>query len=177
MDGFVRYLQAMLMVFALLMAVAVAAIVVLPRVAGWQTMIVLSGSMEPAMPVDGLAFVQPVDPAEIKAGDVVTFPRPDQPGAIVSHRVVVVSDQLGEATLWTKGDANKDFDNWAVPADEVIGEVRFTIPYLGRISRQMQSPRGYLSVLAIPAFLVIVVESISIARTLRASRSKEQAIS
>jgi signal peptidase len=177
METVVRYMQAMIMLLALLLALAVAAIVLLPRVMGWQTMVVLSGSMEPAMPVDGLAFVEPVDPDEIEPGDVVTFPRPDkrdangESTAVVSHRVVAVSDQLGEPTLWTKGDANETFDSWAVPASEVIGEVRFTVPYLGSISRHMQTPRGYLSVLAIPALLVIIVESINIARAVRAGRS------
>jgi signal peptidase len=175
MDGVIRYLQAMVMVLALLVALAVAAVVVLPRAAGWTTLVVLSGSMEPAMPVGGLAFVRPVDAADIQPGDVVTFPRPDDPEGLVSHRVVAVSDQLGEPTLWTKGDANESFDTWAVPASDVVGEVRFTIPYLGRVSRHMQTPGGYMSVLAIPAVLVILVETVNIARTLWGARSQRHA--
>jgi signal peptidase len=171
MDGVIRYLQAMVMLLALFVALAVAALVVLPRAMGWSTLVVLSGSMEPVMPVDGLAFVAPVDPAAIEAGDVVTFPRPDEPDALVSHRVVAVSNELGEPTLWTKGDANEAIDTWAVEADTVVGEVRFTIPMLGRISQHMQTPGGYLSVLAIPAILVIVVEIVSIARTLLGARA------
>lgn len=145
MDGVIRYLQALVMVVALLMALAVAAIVVLPRAAGWTTLVVLSGSMEPAMPVGGLSFVQPIAAEDVRAGDVVTYPRPDRPETLVSHRVVAVSDQLGEPTLWTKGDANESNDAWAVPAESVLGRVRFTIPYLGRLSQHMQTPRGYLT--------------------------------
>jgi hypothetical protein len=93
----------------------------------------------------------------------VTFPRPDKIDAsgeapLVSHRVIAVSDQLGEPTLWTKGDANEAIDSWAVPADAVIGEVRFTVPYLGRIRatcRHLEatcpcslSPRCWLSSLS-----------------------------
>jgi signal peptidase len=172
MDGVVRYVQAMVMVVALLLALAVAAIIVLPRAAGWTTLVVLSGSMEPAMPVGGLAFVEPGDADEIEAGDVVTYPRPDKPETLVSHRVVAVSDQLGELTLWTKGDANESNDAWAVPADQAVGRVRFTLPYLGHVSQRMQTPRGYLSVLAIPAALVILVESVNIIRTLRGGRER-----
>lgn len=172
MDGIVRYLQATVMVVALLLALAVAAIVLLPRAMGWTTLVVLSGSMEPAMPVGGLAFVEPAAAEEIRAGDVVTYPRPNKPETLVSHRVVAVSDQLGETTLWTKGDANESNDSWAVPADSVVGRVRFTLPYLGRVSQHMQTPRGYLSVLAIPAALVILVETVNIIRTLRGKRER-----
>jgi signal peptidase len=127
------------------------------------------------MPVGGLAFVRPAGAGDVAAGDVVTFPRPDDPEALVSHRVVAVSDHLGEPTLWTKGDANESADAWAVPADEVIGEVQFTVPYLGRISRYMQTQRGYLSVLAIPALLVIFAESLNIGRALWTARSRRHA--
>jgi signal peptidase len=175
MDGLIRYAQAMVMVVGLLIALAVASIVVLPRIAGWSTLVVLSGSMEPAMPVGGLAFVRPTSAADVRPGDVVTFPRPDDPEALVSHRVIAVTQHLGEPTLWTKGDANEAADAWAVPADAAIGEVQFTVPYLGRLSRYMQTRQGYLSVLAIPALLVVVVESLNIGRAVWTARTKRHA--
>jgi hypothetical protein len=45
---------------------------------------------------------------------------------------------------------------------------------LGRVSQHMQTPGGYLSVLAIPAMLVIVVEIVSIVRTLLGARASRR---
>ena len=171
MSTALRYVQAMVTVTAAFVVIGVVALVAVPRIAGWSTLVVLSGSMEPAMPVGGLAFVAPVEPQDIKAGDVVTYPRPDKPNALVSHRVVVVSDQLGEPTVWTKGDANEAFDHWAVPATAVVGEVRFTLPYLGHVSRRMQTRQGFLSVLAIPALFILMSESFNIVRNVRRLRT------
>jgi signal peptidase len=156
----------MVTVVALLAVLGIVSIVAVPRMFGWSTLVVLSGSMTPAMPVGGLAFVAPVQPQDVKAGDVVTYYRPDKPGTLVSHRVVVVSDQLGEPTVWTKGDANEAPDHWAVPASAVVGEVRFTVPYLGRLSRHMQTREGFLTVLAVPAALLIISESFNIVQNL-----------
>lgn len=44
-----------------------------PQVAGHQMYIVLSGSMSPAFEAGSLAFVQPVSPRSIQAGDIITF--------------------------------------------------------------------------------------------------------
>ena len=171
MSAALRYVQAMVTVTAVFVVIGVVALVAVPRMLGWSTLVVLSGSMEPAMPVGGLAFFAPVEPQEIKAGDVVTYPRPDKPTALVSHRVVVVSDQLGEPTVWTKGDANEAFDHWAVPAAAVVGEVRFTLPYLGHVSRRMQTRQGFLSVLAIPALFILMSESFNIVQNVRRLRT------
>jgi signal peptidase len=160
----------MVTVTAIFVVLGVASIVAVPRMLGWSTLVVLSGSMTPAMPVGGLAFVAPIRPQDVKAGDVVTYYRPDRPGTLVSHRVVVVSDQLGAPTVWTKGDANPAPDQWAVPASAVVGEVRFTIPYLGHLSRRMQTRQGFLSVLAIPALVILLSESYNIIQNLRRLR-------
>lgn len=175
MGGAVRYVQAMITVLALFAVAAAISLVAVPRMMGWSTLVVLSGSMEPAMPVGGLSFVEPVEPDEVHAGMVAVFPRPDRPETLVSHRVVVVSDQLGEPTVWTKGDANKSPDQWAIPATAVRGEVRFTIPYLGHLSQRMETRQGFMSVLAVPALIIMLSEAFNIIanlRRLRTARSK-----
>ena len=44
---------------------------------------VLSGSMEPELPVGSMVFVHQVDPTDIAMGDNATFYRSD--GAVVTH--------------------------------------------------------------------------------------------
>jgi signal peptidase len=159
----------MVVVAALLVVAVFAALFVLPRAFGWSTLVVLSGSMEPAMPVGGLAFVEPVDnDDEVQIGDVVTYPRPDRSGTLVSHRVFAVSDHLGGPTIWTIGDANEAPDPWAVTDDDLVGRVRFTLPYMGTLSQELQTPMGFLIAIAIPAIALIVTELWRIAENFRA---------
>ncbi len=147
-------------------------LVVVPRLANWTVLVVLSGSMEPRMPTGGLAFVEPVDEAAIRVGDVVTFPVPGHPGALVSHRVTSVEQVAGKPVLITKGDANDEPDTWRTPASSVKGEVAVTVPYLGHAAQFLRTPAGYLLVLVVPAIVIILGELGAIGRELRKMRQK-----
>lgn len=158
----------------LLSAAAVLSLVVAPKVTGWSEVVVLSGSMEPAMPVGGLAFVEPVPVASVEPGDVITFRHPHDPERLVSHRVVAVTGHLGEATIWTKGDANAAPDQWVVRGDDVVGKVRFTLPYLGSISQKLHTRQGIVLVVGIPAIAVILFELTTIVQEVRAARQQQR---
>ena len=108
--------------------------VVVPRVVGGVPLTILTGSMEPGLPPGTLVVVRPVDPADIRVGDVVTYQiRPGVPG-VISHRVVGVT--VGEAgrTFTLKGDANAEPDRDAVVEGQVMGEVWYSVPWLGRLN-------------------------------------------
>jgi signal peptidase len=172
----VRLVQATVIVAGMLAALACASVVLLPRVFGWSTLVVLSGSMEPSMPEGGLAFVEPLQGEAIHVGDVVTYQRPDQRETLVSHRVHAISDHLGEPTIWTIGDANESPDPWAVTTADITGRVRFTLPFLGDFSRYVRTGRGVMVLVAPVAALVVLTELISIganARRLRRTRLQE----
>jgi signal peptidase len=112
-----RRLGSALLLLAVLAAVGLAAAVgVVPRLLGGMTVTVLSGSMEPELPVGSVAIVRPRPAAEIGVGDVVTFvDRDPEKGTsrIVTHRVIGV--EPGPA-FRTQGDANEDPDVRPVPA-------------------------------------------------------------
>jgi signal peptidase len=148
-------------------------LLVIPRLANWTVLVVLSGSMEPVMPTGGLALVEPVDAAAIKVGDVVTYPIPNHPGALVSHRVTAIEFDSGVPVLLTKGDANESPDGWRTPTSSVKGRVAVTVPYLGLASQLMRTPGGFLLVLIVPAAVIILGEVGTIARELRRMRQKE----
>ena len=96
------------------------------RVCGYQVYDVVSGSMEPAIPVGSAVFVRALPPAQIEAGDVIAFQSHD---TVITHRVVE-NDQL-ESSLVTQGDANARPDPEAVPYGNVIGRVERHVPGLG----------------------------------------------
>ena len=79
--------------------------------------VVLSGSMEPAIPVHSVCFVNENIPfAQITPGEVISFRM--EGGMLVTHRVSAVQD--GRCT--TKGDANSIEDAVPVTADNYIGK-------------------------------------------------------
>lgn len=121
----------------LLALLAAAVTIVVPRVAGAVPLTVLSGSMEPTLPVGALAVVRPVDTQDVRIGDVITFlPNPDDSTA-VTHRVTAIQNhQDGTRTFTTQGDANSAPD--APVADyQVRGRVWYSLPWLGYVSSAM----------------------------------------
>lgn len=145
-------------------------LVVVPRLANWTVLVVLSGSMEPTMPTGGLALVEPVDTASIRPGDIVTFPVPNRPGTLVSHRVTAIEQDAGGSVLLTKGDANEDADGWRIPVSSVKGKVNMTLPYLGHASQLLRTQAGFLVLLVVPGALIILGEVAAMARELRKMR-------
>jgi len=133
--------------------------VLLPAVFASRLAVVYSGSMTPAMPVGAVAWMQPVDPAKIKVGDIIAFTQPESTSNVtVSHRVIEVVKEpaLG---FQTKGDANEDPDPFTVPAKNVLARVTFNIPrggyFLAYISRYTRGRIGFGLFIALPTVLLI----------------------
>ncbi|MDR2567121.1 MAG: signal peptidase I [Bifidobacteriaceae bacterium] len=75
-----------------------------------RPVVVISGSMEPELPVGALVFHQSVPGSELEVGDVVTVPRNAGEG-VVTHRVAgIEKTENGEYALTLRGDANKKDD-------------------------------------------------------------------
>ncbi|MDR1807583.1 MAG: signal peptidase I [Propionibacteriaceae bacterium] len=121
------------LVLALLCAAGTASVV---ACALWFTVdltpsIVMSGSMEPTLPVGSLVFTQTVDAADVAVGDIVMVPQHGGDG-VVTHRVVDLAPaDAGRVTLTLRGDANpaSDVGPYTVRA---VDKHRFTLPYLGK---------------------------------------------
>lgn len=117
---------------------------------------VLSGSMEPELPVGSMVFVHQVDPTDIAVGDNATFYRSD--GAVVTHQVYEV-DPVAQ-TIGTQGIANKNADGIIVhdaeqtPFSRVIGVVSLCVPYLGFVNAYCTTMPGLLVMVAVLALLV-----------------------
>ncbi len=92
--------------------------------------VVLSGSMEPAIPTGSLIFT--FQDEQILTGDIITFQKKD---AIITHRVIGQTQDR----YMTKGDANSLVDAGTVSMTQIIGKVFFHIPYLGYLITFLQS--------------------------------------
>lgn len=157
-----------LVVIAALLAIAFAGV----RIAGLTPYAVLTGSMEPELPVGSLVYVRGVDPNDVKPGDAITFEL--ESGTLVTHEVFEVDAQ--ERTFRTHGIANVDGDGNispdAAPVEwsQLVGVVAFCIPYLGYINNLVtQTPGIYITV-----SLVAVVIAVSILIELFESNKEEK---
>lgn len=153
-----RVVKWLTIMFLCLLVVVAILFVLLPAVFASRLGVVYSGSMEPAMPVGTMVWMEPVDPAQIKVGDIIAFNPPWDPDVTVSHRVIEV---IEEPTLgfYTRGDANEDPDFDVVPAEHVLARVSFNIPnlgyVLGYVRQYTRGPLGFTLSIGLPTVLLI----------------------
>jgi signal peptidase len=132
---------------ALLVAVIGIAVVtvVLPRLTGWTPLTVLTGSMSPTLPPGTLVVVEPVDPAALAVGDVVTYQLHSDDPMLVTHRIISISETAGSTTYELQGDNNPDPDIDPVLPEQVQGRVAYAVPLLGYVNSALSGAgRGWL---------------------------------
>lgn len=119
------YLERFLLVFV---------IVIIFLVSGafkYSISAIASDSMYPALKRGDGIILERVDKSNIdtlKKGMIVAF---EQNGQIVTHRILTIESQNGEEYIITKGDNNSTKDVQKKTKDDIIGIVRFRIPYIG----------------------------------------------
>jgi signal peptidase len=128
---------------------------------GGKWIMVLSGSMTPALQVGGLVLVMPVKPASVDIGDILVHNPPGYPDVMIAHRVV---EKLEGDTLEfrTKGDANEEADTYLVGEEQVVGTVLYHIPQLAYIINNLgefgKTPMGMVLLMGIPGVLIVAIE-------------------
>ncbi len=96
---------------------------------GIEVKAVLTGSMEPELPVGSLVFIKPTAYENINIGDDITFVR-DESLTLITHRVISKDDLTKQIT--TKGLTNNISDP-PTSYENIVGKVIFDIPYIGYI--------------------------------------------
>ena len=144
---FLNFLGSLILLAAILLCLVLAA----PRLAGIRTYVVISGSMEPAIPTGSMVYSKEVDPKTLETGDVIVFYSNNAaPGGTdtkdiipITHRVVSNDTAAGEIT--TKGDANEQNDISKVTYMNVEGKVIFHVPHLGYLASPLSSTMGKIA--------------------------------
>jgi len=129
-----------------------AASLLLPRVAGYGTYAVLTGSMQPQIPQGSVVYTEKVQPGELAEGDVITFRL--HGGAVVTHRIDEID---ADGDIITKGDANNVTDQGSITHSQVIGRVKFHLPYLGSVIAAIKTRNGILAVTGVLIVLILSV--------------------
>ncbi len=128
--------------------------VTIPGFAGFGIYNVVSGSMEPALPVGSLVYTREQEPETLEEGDIIAY---NGNGMTITHRVVRNDRELRE--IITKGDANPAEDFTPVRYGSVIGKVKLHIPFLGGFFDFFTSLKGKIYLMGILAagFIMMIV--------------------
>lgn len=128
------FLSGVIFVFLLIMAL----LMFVPNLIGYKSMAVISGSMEPNIPVGSIVYAKKADFEDFKVGDVVSYRISES--SMVTHRVEEIDNDA--RTLTTKGDANETVDGSPVEENQIVGKVAFSVPLIGFISIYIKTPLG-----------------------------------
>lgn len=130
--------------------IVICMMLMLPKLFGIQTFVVISGSMEPAIPVGSMVCAKAVDPATLEPGDILVFYSTEASsdgGAPITHRVIENYPDTRE--IITKGDANESIDRSPAAYINVVGKVVLHIPALGRLVIPLSSITGKAAIILI----------------------------
>ncbi len=96
----------------------------------YRPMAIVSNSMKPIYSRGAMVVVQKQEAVDIAVGDIVQY---QASGKTITHRVISVDydeNGTGDRVFITKGD-NSPSQDPPVGAEQIIGVVRFYIPYIG----------------------------------------------
>jgi len=137
---------------------------------GFMMFRVVTGSMEPTIPVGALLVTQEVDINTIQMNDIICFRTQVSEiwGKIVTHRVVgIMETEWGDLLLETKGDANLVMDGYYVDSANFVGKVIWHTgdgSVLANVISLFTSKIGFLGCIVFPCLLLaalIMKDSVS----------------
>lgn len=121
---------------SLLIVPIILTIIIIYFVSGYfryYALAIASGSMHPVFDRGSVVIVEQVNDKydnynKLKEGEIIAFTAEKN---IVVHRLIRIVNVGDEIFYYTKGDANNDEDDYLIKTENIVGIVRFTIPYIG----------------------------------------------
>ena len=130
------------------------------NIARFSVFRVVTGSMEPEIPIGSLLMSRETPISEIKTKDIVCFVSKEPPteGRVITHRVVSITTKAdGTILLETRGDANLSADRYYVTAENLIGKVAWYTKegnLMAGIMSFLTNEVGFLIFILFPILLV-----------------------
>ena len=152
--------------------IAVCLCLVMPRFAGYESYVVVSGSMEPTIPVGSIVYSKPTDPETLLEGEVIVFRSAARGTTPITHRVV--SNDPFTGTVITKGDANLNEDANPVTYDNILGKVKTHIPRIGFTAAMFSTALGkaIAALIMLESWLLTEIGSGLVKRSRRSTRNQ-----
>jgi signal peptidase I len=151
-----RFLK-LLATAGLLALLAIAVLILVPPLLGYQRYVITGGSMGGALPRGSIAYDEVVPTEHIRVGDVITY-RPPNGDRRLTHRVVWIGRRHNGVRLYrTRGDASPAADPKAVllPND---GQARmvFHVPVVGYLVAALSVRPVRMAAIGVPALAIAI---------------------
>ncbi|MBD2761374.1 DUF3494 domain-containing protein [Kocuria sp. cx-116] len=110
------------------------AIAIVPAALGWHATVIQTGSMQPHIdPGEVVVSSALSDDAPVPVGGVVQYrspatAEPDHVARLRMHRIVTAND---DGTYVTAGDANAEVDSTPLTREQITGQARLLVPFIG----------------------------------------------
>jgi len=148
-------------IFGLLIVLILSiAVSIIPLPGNYRIYSVVSGSMEPSLPVGYIVFVK--SQSDYQIGDIVTFKTPKDPKNSVTHRLVAKDTSKGNTVYSTKGDANQTKDIENLSLENIVGKVFFNLPFIGYPISYSKTLPGLMILVVVPSTIIIYSEILNI---------------
>jgi len=134
-----------------------------PKIFGFAPLIVLSGSMEPAIYPGDVVIIREQKPEKYKIGDVATYL---DGRTVFTHRIVAKENGL----LVLKGDSNNTVDDMVAP-EQFEGKVLLRIPKIGVAMVFFKRPTGMAFLVSLLLLYIFSADIITAVKKLRHRRS------
>ena len=136
---------------------AIAVLILVPPLLGYQRYVITGGSMGGALPRGSIAYDEVVPTERIRVGDVITY-RPPNSDRLLTHRVVWIGRRRHGVRMYrTRGDASWAPDPRAIllPND---GQARvvFHVPLAGYVLAALSVKAIRIGAIGVPALAIAV---------------------
>jgi signal peptidase len=142
-------------------ALAVAALFLVPKALGYDTYVITTGSMAGTVDPGALVVSERVPVDRLAVGDVITYAPPATTGIdhLVTHRIAeITTDEVGALTFRTKGDANAAVDPWTFTLrSDVQPRLRWSVPQLGQPVLWLADPDVRRLAIGLPALVIALL--------------------
>lgn len=128
-----------------------------PIILGIRSFVILTGSMQPSLPVGSVVFTQNIPTYQI--GEIIAFKSGD---VNVTHRIIDFEVKDNNFLYKTQGDANNSPDSQLISQDKILGKVFYHLPYLGKLTIFLKTLPGFLLLIIFPSLIFIFFEIINI---------------
>jgi signal peptidase I len=127
------------------------------KILGFSVFRVVTGSMEPTIPVGAILLNRSADIGSVRVGDIVCY-QDERSDMIITHRVVKTEGWGADRRLETRGDANLVSDLGLVDRTNLLGRV---VWYTGKESvftdmlSFLGGKTGFLALVVLPVLLIV----------------------
>lgn len=146
---------------------------------GYKAFIVRTDSMSKTdFSAGDLVFTKNVDPATLKAGDIITYQstNTENYGAIVTHKIrELTEDDKGNPGFITYGTTTGVNDENIVTYGYVLGKYTGRLRGVGKFFDFLTTTPGYIVCIFLPFLILILVEGFNSIRLFRKCKMEQQA--